>query len=240
MTNKCFFIYTVLMLNQKYNYKKLKRENIGGKRHYIVDGNDDILPMASVTTILDATKPEEDKQALLEWKKAVGYQKAQAITTEASSRGTRMHAYLETYIKTGQFPTPGTNPYAIEANEMARVVMEQGLCNVTEVWGTEIPLCHPDIYAGTTDLAGLHMGDEAIMDFKQTNKPKTRDRISSYFLQLTAYGEAHNILYGTNIRKGVIMMCTKDKQYQEFIIEGEEYDEWRREWWRRVERYFEL
>lgn len=224
------------MITQKHNYKSLKRKHINGKRYYTVEG-EAYLPMASVTTILDITKPEEERQALAEWKKRTWNH--QQVTTEASSRGTRMHKYLEDYVTTSKLAEPGSNPYAQQANKMANIIIEQGLCNVDEYWGVEVPVCHPDIYAGTTDCVGVHKGGEAIIDFKQTNKPKKREWIDSYFLQLTAYGEAHNTLYGSNINKGVIMMCSKDFEYQEFIIEGEEYDEYRRQWWRRVEQYFE-
>ena len=227
------------MIETKFDYQKLKRENINGKRFYKLADSDAYLPMASVTTILSATKPEEDKKALNEWRKNVGQQRAQAITTEAASRGTRMHKYLEDYCVQGSVPIPGTNPHSKHANKMAQIVVDEGMVNVDEVWGVEVPLCHPDIYAGTTDCVGLHKGSESIIDFKQSNKPKKEEWIQDYYLQLTAYGEAHNALHGTNINKGVIMMCTKDFLYQEFIIEGEEYDHHRRRWWARVEEYFE-
>lgn len=227
------------MITKKFDYKQLKRESINGKRFYKLAESDEFLPMASVTTILDVTKPEEEKQALAEWKKRVGKVQAQGITTEAAGRGTRMHKYLELYIESGEFPEAGTNPYAQQANKMAKIIVERGLQHVNEYWGVEVPVCHPDIYAGTTDCAGVHKDAEAIIDFKQTNKPKKREWIDNYFMQLTAYGEAHNELYGTNINKGVIMMCSKDFEYQEFIIEGEEYDDYRRQWWKRVEEYFE-
>jgi genome maintenance exonuclease 1 len=227
------------MITNKYNYKKLKRQNVNGKRHYLLEDSTEYTPMPSVTTILDITKPQADKDALAQWKKNVGKQRAQAITTEAAGRGTRMHKYLEDYCITDELATPGTNPYAKQANKMASIIVKEGMSKVDEIWGVEVPLCHPNIYAGTTDLVGIHDGDEAIMDFKQTNKPKKEEWIESYYLQLCAYGEAHNALHGTNIRKGVIMMCSKDFEYQEFIINLEDFDKYRKLWWHRVEEYFE-
>jgi len=134
------------MITNRHDYKKLKRKEIGRKRFYTMDGQD-YLAMASVTTILDATKEEEARQALAEWRKRIGKHNAQAITTEAACRGTRMHKYLEDYVLTDSIPAPGTNPYDIQANKMANIVVEQGLKNVDEYWGVEVPLCHPDIYA---------------------------------------------------------------------------------------------
>jgi uncharacterized protein YbaA (DUF1428 family) len=228
------------MITKKYDYKSLKRQTVNGKRHYLLEGAETYAPMPSVTTILSATKPEEDRKALEQWRRNVGHRRAQEISTTASSRGTRMHKYLEDFCATDKLAVPGSNPYAQQANKMASIVVEQGLSKMDEIWGVEVPLCHPDIYAGTTDGVGIHEGAEAIFDFKQSNKLKTEERVQDYHLQGVAYSEAHNILYGTNIRKFVIMICTADYQYQEFIIEGEEFDMHRRKWWKRVEEYFEL
>ena len=192
----------------------------------------------SVTTILDATKPEEAKQALREWRKRVGEQKAKEITTEAAGRGTRMHKFLENHVKTGETGKPGTNPYSIQSHQMAQTIIDKGLSRCQEFWGTEVSLYFPEVYAGTTDLVGIHEGSEAIMDHKQTNKPKKREWIDDYFLQLSAYATAHNEVYGTKIRKGVVFMCSADNKYQEFIVEGKEFDAYTDKWFRRVEEYY--
>ena len=179
---------------------------------------------ARVTTILDATKPEEKKQALRNWKKRVGEKKAQQIVTEAAGRGTRMHKWLEDYVMTGVMGEPGSNPYSKQSHRMAQLILEHGLVNADEYWGTEVPLYYSGLYAGTTDCVGLHNGTAAIMDFKQTNKPKKTEWIEDYFLQLCAYSHAHNQMFGTEINKGVILMCSKDYQYQEWILEGDAFN----------------
>ena len=106
--------------------------------------------------------------------------------------------------------------------------------------GSEVPLYFPELYAGTTDCVGVHNGDESILDFKQTNKPKKREHIDDYFIQLTAYAMAHNEVHKTNIRKGVILMCSKDYEYQEFILEPADFDYWTERWCKRVEEYYRL
>lgn len=223
------------MLIKKYNYVPISRESINGERKYATPDGE---KLPSVTTILDATKPEEKKKALYEWRKRVGEKQAQAITTEAAGRGTRMHKWIEDYIKTGQLGVPGSNPYSQQSHLMAQSIIAQGLSKCNEFWGTEVPLYFPKVYAGTTDLVGVHDGAEAIMDHKQTNKPKKREWIEDYFLQLAAYANAHNEVHGTNIRKGVIFMCSADNQYQEFIVEGSEFDQWTDRWFKRVEEYY--
>jgi genome maintenance exonuclease 1 len=155
-----------------------------------------------------------------------------------------MHKFLEDYVKTGVINEPGTNPYSIESHKMAKVVIEQGLSNVNEVWGVEVPLYYPGLYAGTTDGCGLHLNDESIIDYKQTNKAKKEEWIEDYYLQLTAYALAHNEVYGTGIRKGVVLMCIKPKTdtdipvYQEFILKPEDFSYWEARWWDRVEKYY--
>jgi len=220
------------LLKPKFNYEKIERKSVAGKRLYqCPDGNS----VASVTTILDKTK---DKTHLMEWRKRVGEKKAQEIVTEAAGRGTRMHKFLEIYIETGEWPEPGTNPYAIQAHKMAERVRDEALPHLDEAWGQEINLFFPKIYAGTTDLVGVYKGKECIMDYKQTNKPKKEEWVEDYYLQLVAYAEAHNEVHGTEIREGHIFMCSQDFQYQQFDLTPDKYDYWKDRWWRRVEQYY--
>jgi hypothetical protein len=219
----------------KFNYKTLNRETIEGSRKYV---SPDGEKLPSVTTILDATKSEEKKKILNDWRNRIGHKKAQEITTEAAARGTRMHKFIEDYIKTGSLSDSGTNPYSIQSHKMAQSIISQGLSKCNEFWGTEVSLYYPKIYAGTTDLVGVHDGSEAIMDHKQTNKLKKREWIEDYFIQLAAYAAAHNEVYGTKIRKGVIFMCSADNIYQEFIVEGEEFDSWTDKWFKKLEEYY--
>ena len=221
-----------LIIN-KYDYTPISRKQVNGKRLYETpDGN----AVASVTTILDATK---DKTHLIAWKKRVGEKKAQEIVTEAAGVGTRMHKYLEDYIEFGEWPQPGSNPYAQQAHGMAEVIKTQALTDVDEIWGSEVALYMPNMYAGTTDLVGQYKGQPSIMDFKQTNKPKKVEWVVDYFLQLVAYAEAHNEIYGTNIREGHVFMCSRAGEYQQFDVWPDEYDEWRNEWYERVYQYYE-
>jgi genome maintenance exonuclease 1 len=157
------------MITQRYNYTPLNRETIDGKRHYCLpDGS----KVPSVTTILDRTKPAEAREALANWKRAVGEKRAQEITTEAANRGTRMHAYLEQYVLTADLKPLPSNPYAHPSWFMAAQVILNGLQHVDEYWGTEVPLYYSGLYAGTTDLIVTWKGQPAIIDFKQSNKVK--------------------------------------------------------------------
>lgn len=224
------------MITQIYNYTPISRTTIDGKRHYCLpDGS----AVPSVTTILDKTKSEEQKESLMRWRRRVGEQQAQQISTEASSRGTRMHKWLETYIKDGNLGIPGSNPFSQQSHSMANTIIFHGLAkNVTQYWGVEVPLYYSGLYAGTSDLVGVWKGKPAILDFKQTNKPKKREWIDDYFVQLAAYALAHNKTHNSEIKSGVILMCSADCEYQEFEVDESEFEHWTNEWLKRVELYY--
>jgi hypothetical protein len=214
---------------ERYPYSTIERVSTGGKRHYATpDGR----KVPSVTTILSETK---DMTHLHAWRKRVGEQEAQRIATESANIGTVMHRSLERHVL-GQDRTPGTNLIQQKAHEMANVIIEHGLKGVTEVWGSEINLYYPELYAGTTDLVGVYNGQPFIGDFKQARKLKKKEWVEDYFLQLTAYAEAHNKLFGTRIRTGRIFICTQANEFQTFEID--DYDRWSDKWYRRVEQYY--
>ena len=219
--------------NNCYIYPKSMRETIDGKRHY----NTGKEKLPSVTTILSATQEQSKTDSLQAWSDRVGDENATRIVDSAAARGTAMHKILEKYIdESGYLDLTNVGK---EAHNMAIRVIEQGLCNLTEYFGLECTLYYPGLYAGATDLVAMHKGDMAIVDFKQTNKPKKKEWVTDYFLQLSAYAMAHNYMHRTSIKKGVIMMCSKDNFYQEFIIEGEEFKKYQHKWLGRVSQYYE-
>ena len=221
--------------NNKFNYPKSSRANENGLRKYLFD--DEKLP--SVTSILQVTKSDEDKAALENWKQRVGYKEANRIKTEASSRGTSMHSYIEDFLR-GRI-----NDSFFESNEqyknMAKEIIEKGIKGkLEEIFGIETTLYYPKKYAGTADLVGVYQGKEAIIDFKQANKPKKVDYIKDYFLQLGAYTLAHNIVYKTNISSGVILLCTVDNLFQDFKIEGADLLMYQNLFLERVKKFNEM
>jgi genome maintenance exonuclease 1 len=79
------------------------------------------------------------------------------------------------------------------------------------------------LYAGTTDVVGIYKGKPAIVDFKQTNRPKQESWVTDYKLQLAAYAMAHNILFDTKISTAVILMCSRDRYFQKFELNEKDY-----------------
>ena len=217
---------------QKYPYDDLAKVTKNHKRHYATpDGRQ----VPSVTTVLSATK---DMTHLHAWRKRIGAEKAQQITTESANIGTVMHRSLEKHVK-GEDRTPGSNLIQQKAHKMANVIIDNGLKDISEVWGSEVSLHYPELYAGTTDLVGVYKGAPAIMDFKQARKLKKKEWVEDYYLQLTAYALAHNELYGTDIKEGHVFMCSRDLQYQQFDLWPDEFAEWESKWWDRVYEYYD-
>jgi genome maintenance exonuclease 1 len=220
-----------IIYESPYEYGVFSSEDRKGARFY--DCNGEKLP--SVTTILSGTK---EGDFLKKWIERVGEEEAERIRSEAATRGTYMHDILEKQIVNGEiWEYKPENAQQKRALKMAATIMDQGFPNISQVYGCEVSLYYPDKYAGKTDVIGVHDDELAIIDFKQTNRPKRRQWVWDYFQQLAAYSLAHNELYGTDIEKGVIMMCSVDCLYQEFVLEGDEFKRAADAWMERVEKF---
>jgi len=217
--------------NKLYDYPKSMRSLINNKRHYEV--GKEKLP--SVTTILSACQSDEKKASLAAWKAKMGDKAADKVRDDAAERGTAMHKYLEAHIDgTG---LKDLTQLGVQAETMAHKIIESGLRDLEEVWGQEVTLYYPGLYAGATDVVGIFDGQPAIIDFKQSNKPKRREWIEDYFEQLGAYCMAHNYVYGTKIQSGIILMCTKDFMFQKFEVSGREFVRYQHAFLKKVDQY---
>jgi len=202
-----------------------------GTRFYDFAG----VRLPSVTTILAKTKNQE---YLTAWKNKVGHDKAESIKNLSSKRGTSMHKFLESHIQGVGYDD--LTPIGCEAKPMATKIIEVGLAPVSEYHGSEVMLHYPGLYAGSTDLVCIHNDLETIVDFKQSNRPKKEEWIDDYKLQIAAYAMAHDAYYGSEIRQGVIMICTPDLYYQEFRITDHELRSWKHKFLKRLHQYNEL
>ena len=217
--------------NKLYDYPKSMRSLINNKRHYEV--GKEKLP--SVTTILSACQSDEKKASLEAWRQRLGSKTADVQRDLAAERGTAMHRFLEAYIDGSGHKD--LTPLGVQAETMATKIIESGLRDLEEVWGQEVTLYYPGLYAGATDVVGIYNGQPAIIDFKQSNKPKRREWIEDYFEQLGAYCMAHNYVYGTKIQFGIILMCTKDFMFQKFEVSGREFVRYQHAFLKKVDQY---
>ena len=219
--------------NKQYKYPKSTRSLIEGSRHY--DVSNEVLP--SVTAIIARTQSEEKRQSLQQWRQRVGEQEAENIKNTAASRGTLMHSFLEYYVRGDKLLDLSDEGRV--ASGMGQVIIDQGLKDMEEVWGSEVTLFYPGLYAGSTDLCGIYGGRESIVDFKQTNKIKKREWIEDYFIQLGAYAMAHDVIYNTCVDQGVVLMCSKDGYFQKFTSTGKEFTGFKHKFLERVGQFYQ-
>ena len=219
------------MLKEKIQYKKLERVTTAAGRKYV---GDDGIPVPSVTTVLDKTS---DKTALIAWRKRVGEQEANRVSKESAGLGTKVHNAIEKYIL-GEEVTFGNNMVSVMAKDMSELMINEGFTNIDEVWGTEVGLIAPGLYAGTTDCVGMHNGEEAIIDFKTSKKIKKEEWIEDYYLQLGAYSLAHNVVYNSRITQGIVLLCTVDNLFQDFRIQGTKLEEYQNKFLKKVEQFY--
>ena len=221
----------------KFAYPKSMRSIYNGSRHYEVGGE----KLPSATTVLSMTKSQKDKDALNRWKQDVGFANATAIAKSSSDRGTSMHSHVEAILlgrMNGELIEEVNLP-----KKMAETIVTNGINDhVDEIYGCEVVLHYPNLYAGTADAISNFDSKMAVLDFKQSNKPKQREwsSVNEYFLQLCLYAMAHDKVYGTNIKTGVILRCTPNLLFQKFEIEGQEFENLKGEAMRRVDAYYEL
>ena len=212
------------MLVEKFTYPTLKRVTAkNGQRQYTGDDNQ---PVPSVTTVLSDTG---DKTALINWRKRVGDAEANRVSQEAAGLGTKVHNALEKFVLVEDYEIKGNNVVSVMARDMLNVMIAKGV---------EVALLAKGLYAGTSDAVGMFNGVESIIDFKTSKKIKPRKWIEDYFMQGCAYALAHNEMFGTNIKQVAILMVDREANYADFVIEGDEFEEYCNKWAMRLADYY--
>ena len=200
--------------------------------------------LLSPSRVFDGTS---DKSGLDRWRKKVGDEEADRIIEESKSIGTSMHQYLENSIlkfanvKYQNLPpivNPAFHPYHDMANKLGAVILEQGLKNrLEEIWGLEAHVYYEHFYRGIIDCIGIYEGEPCIVDFKQKRKMPQRQYIEDYFMQVAAYGICHNSMVGTKIKKGVILIVDRQFNFKKFVVEGDEWNYYCREFCKKLEEF---
>ena len=222
-----------IKFHNKYKYIQGKQLTDPGSGTRVYDIDNYRLP--SVTTILGATA---NKQFLKDWIAKKGEQEAERIKNLSSNRGTAMHKFLEHYILGTGYDD--LTEIGQKAKAMAQKVIDIGLAPVEEYYGSEVTLYYPGLYDGSTDLVCVHNGKDSIVDFKQSNRPKKEEWIEDYKLQIAAYAMAHDYVHESSIEQGVIMVCTPDLYYQEFVVSGAELRRYKHMFLKRLDSYHDL
>jgi genome maintenance exonuclease 1 len=212
---------------EAFVYKKLMRiDTLSGRVYSLPNG----VHVPSVTTVLDRTK---DKAALKQWADRIGQAEADRQKEQAAYVGTHMHLALE-HILNGEPWSVTPDWMAMTGYEMAFRLARRYFGAISAIHGSEVGLHYQDRYAGTTDLVATYRGKLAIIDFKQSVKPKRHEYITDYFHQLAAYAVAHDWLHGTSIDYAAVLIAVQDGTTQEFTTAGREFSEFKAQWMERL------
>jgi len=213
------------------HYVNLERIDTPQGRFYLTpDG-----PAPSVTTILSKTS---DNSWLKEWRASVGDEEADRLSMIGSTIGTEMHNALELLMTNRSLEEPVTE-YQVTAHKMARAIKTLVFKNKTVKCATEVKLHYGSLYAGTTDLVLSDWNnEEAIIDYKSCSAFRDKDTVDKHATQISAYGLAHNWMYGTDIRTAVVIQCTRQCNIKISVYRGEDYDAAANRWANAVERFY--
>jgi hypothetical protein len=215
----------------KYSYPNLERVEENEMRFY-KDSNNDLVP--SVTTVLDATS---DKSGITQWRRKVGPAQADAIVQESTLIGSAVHEAIENYLLGKSWSNFTEDRNGFLAKSISSKFISSCLNGIDEVWGLESGLILDGLYAGTADCIGVYKGLPAIIDFKTAKKLKRKDWIEDYFLQCSAYANAHNVMFETSINDLVILMVDRDLLFKEFHIKKDEFSLYTDKWKKRLIKF---
>jgi genome maintenance exonuclease 1 len=192
----------------------LETETVNGKRFYRTPEG---LLYPSVTTITS----QHGKDKILEWRKRVGEEEANRISTKASSRGTRVHKICENYLNNEEDYARKTMPDSVAMFKSIQPLLDE---HVNNIHALEIPLySHHLRVAGRVDCIAEYDGKLSIIDFKTSSKLKEESWIKGYFMQCSAYAVMYEERTGIPVSQLVIMIAVDSEHPQVFIKKRNDY-----------------
>ncbi len=191
-------------------------------------------PAPSVTTVLGSTS---DQTWLREWEERIGKAEADRQTEEAATICGAMHAAIESHLLGTPPPSPETELDAL-GTRMGKTIVATAIRKLTRVWGVEVGLHLSDLYAGTADLVGLWNRVPSVIDYKSVRWVRSQEKNLSSFEQCAAYAMAHDAMFGTEIRRLVIVECNRRLDVRIHIAEGADFDRARDGWLRRLDEFW--
>ncbi len=213
------------LIKEAYIYPNLRRvENDLGR--FYIDSNGKEVP--SVTTVLSATS---DKSGIDEWKRRVGHEEATRIINESTTIGSNVHNALENYLNGDDWKIQDDDSYISKTSiSILNCFIENLINDISNIWGLEVGVILDGLYAGTADCVGIYNEKESLIDFKTAKKIKPKEWIEDYFLQCSAYANAHNVMFGTDIKQIVILMADRNQEFKKFVVNGREFDHYTNKW----------
>ena len=194
--------------------KQLKQINEDGRRLYVTESGE---KYPSVTTALGALS----RKKIWEWRKRVGAEVANKISTQASRAGTAVHNVAEDYLLGNSLEEH--NPIALNTFNTIKPLLDD---NVGDVYGVELRMYSDTLKtAGTADLICQYNGKNTVLDFKTSKRWKKKEEITTYFMQSAAYAQMVKEHYDMDIEQIVILMAVG--QGEGHLLFVEDVSDWK-------------
>lgn len=215
----------------RHEFPQLLQENVLGSRMYVAP-NGQRYP--SVTTVI----ADHGKEAILEWRKRVGDEKANEISRKATTRGTSVHKVLEAYLNnediSGYEMLPNVKSLFVRMKQELDGKVDNIHCLEDKLFSHELKL------AGTVDCIAEYKGVLSVIDFKTSVRLKKKENIGGYFMQGSAYAHMFNEMTGSNIDQVVILIGVDTANFcQTMIVKSEELAYHRQELQKYIDAYWQ-
>ncbi len=158
----------------------------------------------SITTVLSILSEE----SIAAWRRRVGEEEANRISTKAAGRGTLVHQIIEEYLKNQD--VDDYLPHIRQSLENLRPILDS---RIGKIYGLEVPLYSSHLgLAGRCDCIAEFDGVKSIVDFKTSRKPKKKEWIDNYFAQMAGYAVMWEERTSQPITNTVVIMDVDDNE----------------------------
>ena len=189
-----------------HNFPNLKAKTTEKGRRYFVEGN----AYPSVTTVIG----EKKKKSILEWRRKVGEDEANAISKRATTRGNKCHKLAEDYLSNKPLDRYRDDVLSLGLFHQIRPYIDK----INNIHALEESLySHTLKLAGRVDCIAEYDNELAIIDFKTSTKFKREEWVQDYFSQETAYAIMFQELTGLKVKQLVTIIAVETGTPQVFI-----------------------
>lgn len=210
------------MFKTIYEYEDFAQSttNEDGSRVYV---NASGVAYPSATTVLSVLS----RDSIAAWRKRVGEEEANKVSQKATTRGTKIHTLTETYLKNEDLDEKITETKASLLDVEMFNKFKSILDPIDNIHCQELALYSDHLrMAGRVDCIAEYEGKRAVIDFKTSNKAKSKSHIKSYFMQAAAYAIMYEERTGIPVPWLVILIAVEDDTPQVFV---EKRDDWVKE-----------
>ena len=178
--------------------------------------------LPSITTVLGHTQSQEKIESLQRWRDSMGHEAADAYTNKAAAHGTNVHKLIEHYLSGEEMDFSDITDEDLDSMNAIKFSLKP----ITKIYGQEVALFSTFFrIAGRCDLVGEVNNIPTVVDFKTSVRNKSDADIMDYKLQLAFYAAAHNEMFNTEIKRGLVLMVTNTGQPLKFSFNVEDYYE---------------